>query len=68
MLNTTACAFETKPMRTYESQSHSTIARMNQDSVKLMLIEHPELKDLLKKKVIDNPYDPERSYFVNKCK
>ena len=64
----TACAFQTKPMRTYESHSHSTIAKMHQDSVKLMMLEFPDLKDLIKKKVIDNPYDTERTYFVNKCK
>jgi hypothetical protein len=63
-----ACAFETKPLRTYESQSHSTIAKMDQDSINLMWNEFPDLKDLIKKKVIDNPYDSERTYFVNKCK
>ena len=68
MLNTVACAFETKPNRTLESHSHTSIAKVSQDVVKLILIENPELRDLMKKKVIDNPYDPDREYFVNKCK
>ena len=68
ILNYIPCCFDAKPIRTYMPKSYATVAMMNQDSVRLMFIEFPDIKDLIKKKIIDNPYDHERTYFVNKCK
>ena len=68
MLGDREVIFDSSPVLHIESVSYCTIGQINKDNFLEFLDKYPQMRRSMTDRIIKNPYDPERDYFVEICR